>query len=71
MTKMEDKVQECLDREKWKLVDRLSNKVYHNNISYEEGEKLLHSDPSENKMLIPVNYRFQSHSTMGSIWSTP
>jgi len=64
----------------WKLVDRKSNTVYQDNMSYTEGEKLLHSSKKyrdnlgnyklmTNKMLIPVDYKFSNHSTMGNIWA--
>jgi len=64
----------------WKLVDRLSNEVYHDNLDYEKGIELLHSNAKQrdklgnykklkNRMLIPISYRFTIHSTMGAIWA--
>jgi len=50
------------------LVDRCSNKIYHNNISYAEGTKLLLDADFPNKMLIVIKYKFRSHPTMGWIW---
>ena len=67
------------DLDLWKLVNRLTGKVYYDNLSHEEGSKLLLSSKKyrdklrnykkmENKMLVPVTYKFTSHSTMGKVW---
>ena len=66
--------------ELWKLVNRLTGKVYYDNLSHEKGSELLLSNKKyqdklrnfkqmENKVLVPVHYKFTSHSTMGKIWA--
>ncbi len=50
------------------LVDRLSKKVYYDNLSYKEGSRLLLEANFPNKMLIVKEYKFATHSTMGDIW---
>jgi len=66
--------------ELWKLVNRVTGKVYYENLLRKDGSKLLLSKKKyrdklgnykimENKVLVLQNYVFQTHPSMGNIWS--
>ncbi len=54
--------------QKYKLVNRLANEIYFDNLDYEKGVELLHTAEKENKMLITIDYVYRHHHTEGSTW---
>ena len=54
--------------QRWKLVKRLQDIVLKDNMTHEEGSSLLMTHPEKDIMLVPVEYKFRSHSTMGYVW---
>ena len=57
------------EKELWKLVNRVSGEIYADNLTHVKESEVLLSSKKSNKMLIPIEYKFIDHSTMGKIWS--
>ena len=56
------------EKELWKLVVRMENKVIADNLSHDEGSEQLLKSEIKNKVLVPMNYIFRFHPSMGWVW---